>query len=296
MASPSVPQLVAVLGRGVVPADTPLATASDLGLTRGDGCFDAMRVVVDGSGRRVDHAERHLARFLRSCELMDLPGEDVAAWRALIDEAVANWDVPGDAVCKIVLTRGPEYTPGARTAFCTITPFEGAGRPLDAVTLDRGYTSTHFVDHPAWLLGGVKSVSYGVHMAAIREAARRGATEALFASSDGFCLEGPTSALLSVSAGRYARTPVEGTGILDSVTLAVIAEGLWAEGTPVAEVLLTPEELVASDAAWLVSAVRGVCALRSLDGRPLKHDDRLTGHLAGLAGFGPEAPVSGLDA
>ena len=47
-----VPHLVAVLGRGVVGSDEPLVTADDLGLTRGDGCFDSARVVTSASGGR----------------------------------------------------------------------------------------------------------------------------------------------------------------------------------------------------------------------------------------------------
>ena len=38
--------LVAVMGTGIVAADDPVLTADDLGLTRGDGVFDATRVVT----------------------------------------------------------------------------------------------------------------------------------------------------------------------------------------------------------------------------------------------------------
>ena len=55
-------QVVAVLGRGVVPRDTPLLVADDLGLTRGDGCFDACRVVVsDISGVQLELNQRHMS-------------------------------------------------------------------------------------------------------------------------------------------------------------------------------------------------------------------------------------------
>ena len=43
-------QVVAVMGRGVVDAGTPIATGDDLGITRGDGCFDATLVAWDGEG------------------------------------------------------------------------------------------------------------------------------------------------------------------------------------------------------------------------------------------------------
>ena len=59
--------VVAVLGRGVVDPGEPVVTADDLGLTRGDGCFDSVRVVTDDTGvaRAVD-LDDHLARLARS--------------------------------------------------------------------------------------------------------------------------------------------------------------------------------------------------------------------------------------
>ena len=61
------PHVVAVLGRGVVDADEPVVTADDLGLTRGDGCFDSARVLTDAVGTgRVVGLDEHLARLASS--------------------------------------------------------------------------------------------------------------------------------------------------------------------------------------------------------------------------------------
>ena len=83
------------MGRGVVGNQTPLLIADDLGFTRGDGCFDAARVtIVDGSPR-VDHLDRHLARFARSAAALELPAPVAADWQELIDAALAEWSGPG---------------------------------------------------------------------------------------------------------------------------------------------------------------------------------------------------------
>lgn len=280
-------QLVAVLGRGVVAPDTPLLIADDLGFTRGDGCFDAARLVVAGGTKRVDHLDRHLARFARSSALLELPAPELDAWRALIDEAVAAWDVPGEAVVKLLRTRGPERRGGQLTELLTITVAADASRArqgVRAITLNRGYASDAFLDSP-WLLGGVKTLSYAVNVAAKREAARRGADEVVFVSSDGFLLEGPTTGLLVAADDQLWTTPIEGTGVLASVTIEAILDQAAQAGVGVRRALFRPEDLPTAEGAWVVSAVRGVLPLLELDGVALPHDPAVTARLAAAAGF-----------
>ena len=156
--------------------------------------------------------------------------------------------------------------------------------PLRLITLTTGRTADAFTDTP-WLLGGVKSLSYAVNVAVAREARRRGVDDVLFTSADGFCLEGPRSGLLALVDGIHVTTPVDGTGILDSVTIAAVRAGLAEQGVSVVERLLTPADLLDADAAWLLSAGRGVCDIVSLDGRPLRTDAGASALLRGLAGF-----------
>ena len=196
--------------------------ADDLGFTR-DGCFDALRVVVEDDTTRVDHLDRHLARFARSSAALELTAPDEIAWRRLIASALEAWKVPGEAVLKLVRTRGPEYLGGGLTELLTITPAPDASRAragVTATTLDRGFASDAFGSAP-WLLGGVKSLSYAVNVAAKREAARRGVDEAVFTSSDGF-VEGPD--------GRASSPPTTSSDHrrrhrrAESVTIAVITD------------------------------------------------------------------------
>lgn len=286
-------QLVAVMGRGVIDVDTPFLLADDAGITRGDGCFDTGRVTRDGGGSRVHHLERHLARFAHSAAALNLPAPDLDAWRGLIAEALAAWDAAGDvageAALKLVLTRGPEHRPGEATSYLLLTAVDEAAQAearagLQVVTLSRGYASDVFVAAP-WLLGGAKSLSYGVNVAAKREALARGADDVLFVSTDGFALEGPTSGLLVLSGGRLLAVPTEGTGVLQSVTVTVILESAPALGLASGSQLLRPADLLGSDGAWLVSTVRGVCPILALDGVELRHDPETTRRLSAAAGF-----------
>ncbi|HML51932.1 MAG TPA: aminodeoxychorismate lyase [Propionicimonas sp.] len=275
------------MGTGPVPTETTLLTADDLGLTRGDGCFDAARVVVDATGTRVDHLHQHLARFARSASALELPAPDLDAWEDLITEALAAWKTPGEAVLKLIYTRGREHRGGGPTQLLTITtaPDASAARAgVTAITLSRGMASDAFAEAP-WLLGGVKTLSYAINVAAKREAARRGADEAIFVSSDGYLLEAPTAGLVIAADHRLWTTPAAGTGILRSITVEALLDKARAEGIGVHEALYCPSDLAGADGLWIVSAVRGVLPVLSLDDTALPHDPELTAQLASYAGF-----------
>jgi len=280
-------QIVAVLGTGVVGTRDPVIFADDLGLTRGDGIFDATRVITDTGGHSVvEHLDRHLRRLARSAEVVELPAPDADGITALVAEALAAWSTPGEAVLKIVHTRGLEHTAAPKaTTLLTITETEpGRRRPLSVATMSRGYASDTFAD-AAWLLGGAKLLSYAVHTSARREATRRGADDALFVSSDGYALEAPTSSLVWVVDGAVRTTPTGATGILGSVTVDLLREWAAAEGVRFEPALIQPHELCAVTGAWLASSVRGVCPIAVLDGAALPTSEVWTDRLASAAGF-----------
>ena len=281
-------QLVAVLGTGVTPTAQPVATADDVGLVRGDGCFDAMRVLCGGPDPVVENLDAHLARFARSASTLGLPFDE-DAWRELIADAVAGWEPVPEAVLKLVLTRGPESKPGAPTGFLTLTELD-----LDAMararagvrgwTMNRGYSSDAFADAP-WLLGGVKLLSYAVNAAAKREAARRGADDAVFTSSDGFVLEAPTAAVLVRRGEELLTTPTGATGILDSITVRSLYERADADGVRGGYELIPTTELFDADGVWLASSIRGVCPVNELDGHALRTDAEWSARVAAWGGF-----------
>jgi len=282
----SVHQVTAVIGTGVVAPGALVASADDLGLTRGDGVFDAMRVLPRGDGWEAENLERHLRRFVRSAAAAELPEPDLGQWREAIAQAMAACDLEGEGVLKLVLTRGDDHgTDRTPLGFCTVSPLvPGARRPLAVTTLALGRPSNAFADAP-WLLGGVKTLSYAVAMAAKREAARRGCDDALYVSTDGVALEATTAALLWVDHGVVCSTPSGTTGILESITLAVILDAMAETGTPTDRRLVRAEQLDAMTGAWLASSARGVCPIATLDGRRLPVDDGWTDRLASAAGF-----------
>ena len=287
------PHLVAVMGRGVVPPDTAVVTADDLGLTRGDGCFDSARVVTDADGvARVVDLDEHLARLASSAAALGIDNPADAAWRDLVADAVAAWSTPGDAVLKLLLTRGREWRGSGPTALVTVShrgaqPAAGPHAParaIRAVTLTRGHPSDAFADAP-WLLGGVKTLSYVVNVAAQREARARGADDVIFTSTDGFALDGPTSGLLVARDGVLLSTPTGGTGILESVTVDTIFAAAGAAGITARRELVPVPDLYTSQGVWLVSAGRGPAPVTVLDGRPLAVDPGLTDRIARFASF-----------
>jgi 4-amino-4-deoxychorismate lyase len=112
----------------------------------------------------------------------------------------------------------------------------------------------------------------------VREAVRRDADDVIFVSSDGFVLEGPTSTVL-YRRGTTLLTPGPGLGILDGTTQASIFEWAPQHRFETQFELATPEMLKRADAAWLVSSVRLVAPIRSIDGAAMSPDRDLTDQL-----------------
>lgn len=259
----------------VVDESAPQLRVIDLGVTRGDGAFETIGV-FDGSPQNVGP---HLARLGRSAEMLEMPSPNLAALEEALHLAIAEHvDVPELAV-RVVLTRGPE---GSGTPSAWIHARENADwsqhrQGIRVAVLSRGLPSTVAQDSP-WLLAGAKTLSYASNMAAGREAARRGADDVLFVSTDGYALEGPTSTLLVRHGDTFSTTPVS-AGVLQGTSVATAFELLTAEGFTTQEKLMTPAEVAASEGAWLLASTRLAAPISSLDDAEIPVDGELTQRL-----------------
>lgn len=258
----------------LVPIDpqAPALSVGEMSTQRGDGIFESLGV-IDGHPQEVT---AHLERLAQSARLCDLPAPHPEQWRQAIALAATHCP-PGESVMKLILSRGVEHGPSP-TAWVTVAEAADFRRPrregVRVVTLDRGFDSGAPARAP-WLLLGAKTLSYAVNMAAIREAKRRGADDALFVSSDGMLLEGPTSSLILRIGGRFV-TPEPGAGILHGTTQVSVFEELSRRGFETAYEHLPATALALADAAWLVSSVRLAAPVSSIDGAPVAIDTDLT--------------------
>ena len=253
----------------------PALSVGELSTQRGDGIFESIGV-VDGHAQEV---APHLERLAHSARLCDLPAPHLGQWRQAVGIAAANCD-GGEFVIKLILSRGVEHGP-APTAWVTAAPAadftDVRRRGIRVVTLDRGFDSAAASRAP-WLLLGAKTLSYAVNMAAIREAKRRGADDAIFVSSDGLVLEAPTASVI-VRRGDEFSTPEPSGSILHGTTQLSAFEWLESRGLATRYDDIPASELRNVDAAWLVSSVRLAAPIISIDGMPVAHDTEVTAAL-----------------
>ncbi len=161
---------------------------------------------------------------------------------------------------KLILSRGVEHgpTPTAWVTSAQAADFrEARERGIRVVTLDRGYDSAAPARAP-WLLLGAKTLSYAVNMAAIREAQRRGADDAIFVSSDGMVLEAPTASVILRFGDRFV-TPEPAGAILHGTTQVSLFEHLAARAT-------RPPTRPSRSTRWAGRMPRGWC--RACGSRP----------------------------
>lgn len=258
-------------------ASDPHVRVSDLGVNRGDGVFEVAGCLAG----RVQALDAHLDRLARSAAMLDLPAPNLEHYRAAVHRCVDALTVAQpdrELLVKFVYTRGQEMgapTPPTGWAMAYPNPDHSAQRAgIDVVTLSRGIASGVGRDAP-WLLPGAKSLSYAVNRAAMREAARRGAHDVLFVSTDGHALEGPSSSLIARIRGVLV-SPHPDEGVLPGTTQADVFAWAAARGVPTQVRPVPASELADADALWLVASGRLCSPIRSLDGRPYAVDAALT--------------------
>lgn len=232
---------VAVQGRGLVDPEGPVFRADDESLLRGSVAFETVRSYA-GVPFLLD---RHLERFARSIDALALPAADGV--EELVAQAVGA--SPPDHVLRLYRT---EQILVATTASLPAGLEEERTHGMSLRSIDVGA--------PAALLAGTKSTSYGAAFAARREAARRGADEAVFVAG-GMVLE-CTTANIWWRRGDELYTPATGAGVLGGVT-----RSLLLELEPAHEGVYAYADVLRADEVFVTSSIREVMPVVELDGQ-----------------------------
>jgi 4-amino-4-deoxychorismate lyase len=280
-------------GHHLVDAAAPQLSVLDLAATRGDGIFETISL---GDGH-LQALTLHLERFVHSAAMLDLPTPDLDQWRGAVAEvaaelnsrAVAETGAPlPEGFVKVVMSRGVEEAAGSLHpdaliptgwALAAVSPDHSAARRdgIRVVLLNRGYPHDIAQTSP-WLLAGAKTLSYAINRGVFREAARRGADDVIWVSSDGYLLEGAVSNLI-LKLGTTLLTPRTDLGILAGTTQADIFTWAAGNGFTTDYRLLTIDDLDAAEAAWLVSSGRHAAPIRAVDGRDYPVDTTLSAEI-----------------
>jgi branched-chain amino acid aminotransferase len=117
------------------------------------------------------------------------------------------------------------------------------------------------------MTAGLKTLAFTDSIAALLEAHRDGADEALFLDTDGHCSEATASNFFATIDGRLA-TPPPSCAALPGITRAAVIELAAGLGLRVDDRPLEVARLKFATEAFLTSSLRGIAPLVRLDGQP----------------------------
>lgn len=262
----------------------PNVSVFDLGVIRGDGIFEAT-TVWRGTPLAL---KLHLLRLSHSAQLADYPALKLDGWEQTIGEVLARFaaefDSDKDALLKILVTRGADgstmpgrlQNPGTPHVFVFVDEYDSDPNGTDSVrlvTLPKEVSTTAKTVAP-WMLYGVKTLSYAMNMATYREVARRNADNAVFFSTDGYVLEGPTSSVV-FRIGDAFYTPSPSLGILHGTTQQEFFAYLHHEGLTAEYGVYTRMQLQLADQVWVMGGST-IHPAKVIDGRELDIDQPFT--------------------
>lgn len=234
--------------------------AGDRGVAYGDGVFETMR----GHRGGVPWWEAHWARLALGAERLGLalPRE------ALVRDAAARLLDGGDAVVKLVLTRGGGtrgYAPVRDATPTWILSTHPLPAPPRAGGLALRWCVTRLSHQP--LLAGIKHCNRLEQVLARGEWPAPGEPggdafdEGLLCGADGNVAGGIAANLFVLREGQWRTPPVDQCGV------AGTCRGWWLRDAGAIEQPLARADVQAADAVVLCNAVRGILPVARLEGR-----------------------------
>jgi len=244
-------------------------SASDRGLTLADGVFETMRA----HGGTVFRLDRHLARLGRALAALEISVRpELGDWVLEAVRASRVTLVSDAASVRLTVTRGigaGGIAPPADarpTVIVAVTPLPVFPAAVYEVGLTAHVASGRRNERA--MTAGLKTLAYTDAVAALLEAQRAGADEALFLDTEGHCSEA-TASNLFVWTGSTLVTPPVSCGALPGITRAAVLEIAGALGVLTAERAFGLDELLGATEAFLTSSLRGLAPLVRVGAHPI---------------------------
>ena len=245
----------------------PIAVArGERGLLLGDGLFETILVL----NRKPLWGNMHFLRLEASAQELGIPFD-----RDGLDDAVAELLAdapPAHQVLRVTLTRGSSARGlaaegGAPSLLLTLDPFDSSlmFRPVALAT-------STIRRNPLSMSSRHKTLSYIDNIAAAREAAAKGAEDALMRNTKG-AVACSAIANIFLLKGRTLITPARDQGILTGVMRQALIHAATRLGLAAEERVVKPSELKAADAVFLTNSLRFIRPVTTLDGKPLAQGD-----------------------
>ncbi len=239
----------AVAGQGVVDPAEPVFHPDDEALLRGAAAFETVRI---RRGRTV-LLRLHVERLERSCLALRLRPPD-----GVVELAGQAVEAAGTDQGALRLFRT------GMTLLATVAPLPAGLESLR----ERGLALVTVRSHDAGLLTGVKATSYAAALAAIAEAEKRGADDAIYLGDGETVLEG-TMSNIWWREDDVLVTPSLATGVLPGVTRGAVASLARRAGYRIREGSFTLPALLRADEAFTSSAVREIMPVIAVDEREI---------------------------
>jgi branched-chain amino acid aminotransferase len=246
-----------------LPSEGAHISARDRGFTLADGVFETMK----SRNGKVFRLERHLARMDAALRALAIPVP--AELREWVDSAIAAAHAP-EASIRLTVTRG--IAPGGvvapadpiPTVVVTVAPPPAFGLAIYEDGLTAHVATGRRNEHS--MTAGLKTLAFTDSIAAMLEARRDGADEALFLDTDGHCSEATASNFFAMIDGRLA-TPPTTCAALPGITRAAVIELAAGLGLRVDDRPIEIAKCKFATEAFLTSSLRGIAPLVRLDGQ-----------------------------
>lgn len=254
--------LTVYLNGQYLPLEQATVSVEDRSFLFADGIYEVVRIY----GGRPLHMNEHLARLVRSADVIQLPKPDVEQIKGILLELVRlNQIVEG--IVYMQLSRGA-YTPRNH-------PFPKGDVNPTLLVIGRHHTDTPenrtvgvtaiTAPDQRWARCDIKSVSLLPNILAKQLAAQAGAYEAIFVK-DGIAIEGSSTNFFAVLNGAIYTYP-KCNYILGGITREQVLELAREKGYTVREEGIPVTVLRECSEMWVTSCTSEITPIVQLDGR-----------------------------